>query len=97
MTTLRDFKGLRFARLLTLVGLLCVAGLQLHEAGHWQETGDSATHCLVCKSASGIIVDTAAAVQAAITIAVPPPVYSSEQLPSAARSGFHARGPPNHS
>ncbi len=97
MHKLRALHSLRFARLLTLVGLLCVAGLQLHEAGHWQDATDSSSHCLVCKSASAIAVGSAPALHLPQFAAVAPQADARAAFPSVAHSGFLARGPPHAS
>jgi hypothetical protein len=55
----RTTTQLPLARILALVALLCAGALQVQEAGHWHELGDSYSHCLVCESSGSAVLPTA--------------------------------------
>ena len=87
-------RSARYARLLAVLAVLCVTGLQFQEASHNHATDDGLSHCLVCKSSADSAI--AVAAPAEITIVhrpawlavIPCPVVLEPLLP------FNPRGPP---
>ncbi|MFV8818631.1 hypothetical protein [Haliea sp. E17] len=97
MRSLLPLHRFRFARLLALAALLCVAGLQLHELDHWHSDADTASHCLVCKSTTGLAVNTSSSSSLPQFGLLPPLRHASPSFESVPRIGFLARGPPHFS
>ncbi len=81
--------------MLAFAALLCVAALQLHEAGHWHEASDTTAHCLVCKSASGLATAQPAETGLPQFAAVLLPQAERQPLPASSPSHRLARGPPS--
>ena len=84
----------RYARLLAVVAVLCVTGLQFQEASHEHGADDGVSHCLVCKSSADSPIAVAAATEFAIGhrpiwLAVIPASVALQPLLS-----FNPRGPP---
>ncbi len=87
------------ARMLALAALLCVASLQLQEAGHGHglDLHDSYAECLLCKGSGpdAILDNIATSVAPAALRPQAHAVATSPRL--TAIQSFLARGPPAHS
>jgi len=82
------------ARALALVALLCFGALQVQEAGHWHEPGDSYAQCLLCKSSSAVALPADAPVDQALGLVAGVTQIVSAFSPAGDVSPFLARGPP---
>ena len=84
----------RDARLLLVLAVLCVAGLQVQEATHYHAADDGLSHCLLCKSS----VDSPVLVTELAVFAIGQrPTWLIDIPPSAALElllPFNPRGPP---
>ena len=84
----------RHARLLLVLAVLCVAGLQVQESTHYHAADDGLSHCLLCKSsADSPVLVTELAVFAVgqrtdWLVDIPPSAALEPLLP------FNPRGPP---
>lgn len=84
-------------RVLALVAVLCFGALQLQEAGHWHDTFDGYSQCLVCKTGTSVALPLNAPAQSDIaTIHTFPLQYAAAPLLGCA-TPFQARGPPAYS
>ena len=84
----------RYARLLAVLAVLCVTGLQFQEISHEHGADDGVSHCLLCKSTADtpIVVaaptDVVAGQRPIWLVVIPAPVALEAPLP------FNPRGPP---
>jgi hypothetical protein len=87
----------RPARVLALLALLFVAGLQAAEAGHDHAADESVAQCLLCKVSVDAVV-TAAARGLPIGLQAEWELHATTDSPCLGNhSPFQARGPPPHS
>jgi len=87
-------RSARYARLLAVLAVLCVTGLQFQEASHNHAADDGLSHCLLCKSFADSPIAVAAPAEIALVhrpawlTVILCPVALELLLP------FNARGPP---
>lgn len=87
----------RFARIVAVLALLCLTGVQVLEASHAHGPGDSPAECLLCKTSAPLPL---ASVLPLLLFPLLVVLLLSAPLPARARSCYLPRqttGPPAHS
>ncbi len=94
--TLTD-RSRRLARILAVVALLCVSGVQILEAGHAHGVNDPVAECLLCKtSPPAPLASSVPALLAFFLLLFLPALRLAPQL-QRSYCPRQARGPPLHS
>ena len=85
------------ARILALLALLAVLGLQSFEASHSHVDHDGAVECLACKSSSAGVTSGVAAPTIDEYVVTLPLVEETSAVPASPFSLYSSRGPPQFS
>ena len=97
MFTLRHHSTSRLLRTSVLLALLCVFGLQFHEAGHHHGMDEQAIECLLCKGSTDI-APLASTASSGYQFTAPLRAPRAISLPAVHPvPAYHPRGPPGYS
>ena len=94
MPLIQSLSNTPAARLLAVVALLLVIGLQAQEAGHAHSSDDNVALCLLCQNSPDATPPVNLAVPPATAVVAVAPVIGLQQTRHAALSHHLARGPP---